>query len=50
MFNREQQVNDIKADLKELHLQHEIEYSKLGFYFIIIRKQHIEIINFLNYF
>lgn len=30
MFSREQELNNIKAELKELYLQHEMEYSKLA--------------------
>ena len=30
MITREQELNNIKAELKELHLQHEIEYHKLA--------------------
>ena len=30
MFTKEQELNNIKAELKELCLQHEIEYSKLA--------------------
>lgn len=30
MFTREQELNNVKTELKELYLQHEMEYSKLA--------------------